>query len=142
MYLFGNCARIVQVISTQQTAKSIKISTYKDLIAWQKANLLAEAIYAVSNSFPKSETFGITSQLRRAALSVPTNIVEGFGRLNKNEFRHFLSIAFGSLAEVGYLLEFSHKQGYISDKELIEIVSIREECSRLIWGLHKSQKSV
>ncbi len=126
--------------STQQSAKSTRLSTYKELIAWQKADLLAHSVYVVSGAFPKSEVFGLTSQLRRAALSVPTNIVEGFARLNRNEFRRFLSISLSSLSEVNYLLEFACKQGYLSVDKLGELMLLREECSRLIWSLHKSQK--
>ena len=74
------------------------IKGYKKLKVWQKADELALAIYIESKKFPKEEIYGITSQLRRAALSVPTNIVEGSGRQNKKEFRQFVNIALGSLA--------------------------------------------
>ncbi len=72
---------------------------YKKLIAWQKANELAHRVYDLTLTFPKSELFGLISQLQRSALSIPTNIVEGHARNNKNEFKRFLSISLGSLAE-------------------------------------------
>jgi four helix bundle protein len=124
----------------QQSANSTKIRTYKDLIVWQKADQLAHAVYDVTIEFPKTEMFGFTSQLRRAALSVPTNIVEGFSRMNKNEFRHFLSISFGSLAEVQYLIEFATKQHLITVEKQTELISLKEDCSKLLWRLHASQK--
>lgn len=132
-----NC---IAVNSTMQTASSTKIFDYHDLIAWQKADELAHAVYTVTEKFPRNENFGLTSQLRRASLSVPTNIVEGFSRLNKNEFRHFLAISFGSLAEARYLLEFANKRLLIADEEYQPLAALREECSRLIWKLYKSQE--
>ena len=84
--------------------------------------------------------FGLTSQLRRAALSVPANIIEGYARVNKNHFRNFLSIALGSLAEVDYFLSFAFEIKLISGSDYQEVVGIREECGRLIWRLYQSQK--
>lgn len=113
---------------------------YRRLIAWQKSDVLAHKIYEVASHFPKNELFGLTSQLRRAALSVPTNIIEGYARASRNEFRHFLSIALGSLAEIGYLLEFSFKQKLVSEKDFQLLIALKEECGRLIWRLYQSQK--
>ena len=76
------------------------------MTVWHKADNLAYKVYTATNVFPKEEIYGITSQLRRAALSVPTNIVEGYGRQGKNELRQFANIALGSLAETRYLLDF------------------------------------
>lgn len=115
---------------------------YKKLIAWQKADKLAHNVYDVTQIFPKSEMFGLTSQLRRAALSVPANIVEGYARASKNEFRRFLSIALGSLSEVEYFLTFSYKQKLIKEGEYVLILALKEECGRLVWGLHQSQKEI
>lgn len=74
--------------------------SYKDLVAWQKAMDLVTATYRSTTTFPKEEQFGLTSQLRRAAVSIPSNIAEGQGRLSEKEFRHFLGLARGSLMEV------------------------------------------
>jgi len=123
----------------------VDISTqhgYRRLVAWQKADLLAHEIYFITQSFPKEEIYGLTSQLRRAALSVPANIVEGHARLSRNEFHHFLSIALGSLSEVEYFLEFSYKQKLIEKEKYDSVFSLKEECGRILWNLYQSQKQV
>ena len=76
------------------------VQSYRDLVAWNKAMELVTEIYRVTKQFPKEELFGLMSQLRRAAVSIPSNIAEGKGRLSKGEFRQFLGNARGSLAEV------------------------------------------
>ena len=103
------------------------IKGYKKLKVWQKADELALAIYIESKKFPKEEIYGITSQLRRAALSVPTNIVEGSGRQNKKEFRQFVNIALGSLAETEYLLEFCFKLDYLGEESYSNLEELRKE---------------
>lgn len=112
---------------------------YKRLIAWQFADKFAWEVYRASDKFPKDELYGLTSQLRRSALSVPLNIVEGYSRNSKNEFRQFLKISLGSLAEAGYLLEFSLKRGYLSQEGYTRIMAIKEQCGRIIWKLMKAQ---
>lgn len=112
---------------------------YKKLIAWQVADKLAWEIYQLTDKFPKDETYGVTSQLRRSALSVPLNIVEGYSRNSKNEFRQFLRIALGSLAETAYLVEFASKRKYITSNDYENLKSIKEECGRILWKLMKSQ---
>lgn len=126
------------MISNKQEA--ISYSGYKKLIAWQKSDELAKGIYKVTANFLKNEVFGITSQLRRAALSVPANIVEGYSRVNKNEFRRFLSIALGSLAEVEYFLSFSFEINLIKKSDYEYLINLKEECGRIIWKLYLSQK--
>ena len=79
---------------------------YKKLMVWEKADELAYQVYVISKNFPREEQFGLTSQIRRAAISIPTNIAEGVGRQGKNETRQFANIALGSLAETEYLLSF------------------------------------
>jgi four helix bundle protein len=111
---------------------------YKKLLVWQKANELAFQIYMVTKKFPKEEVYGITSQLRRAVLSIPTNIVEGYGRQNKNELRQFLNIALGSLSEVEYLLDFCLKLNYITNEEHKKIQDLHIEVGRLLWKFYKS----
>jgi|SRR3989338_6155048 len=112
---------------------------YKRLIAWQVADELAWEVYKSTDKFPKEELYGLTSQLRRATLSVPLNIVEGHSRNNKNEFRHFLRIALGSLAETDYLLQFSMRRQYINKLQHEKLSEIRVKCGRLLWKLMKSQ---
>ena len=86
---------------------------YKNLIIFQKADDLAFRIYKITERFPKHEILGLTSQIRRSALSVPTNIVEDYGRKTKKEFAQFINISLGSLSETKYLHEFSKKLGVI-----------------------------
>lgn len=112
---------------------------YKNLIVWQVADLLAKEIYRVTQKFPKNELYGLTSQLRRATLSVPLNIIEGYARNNKNEFRQFLRVALGSLAEVEYLLEFALAQNYLNQEDFDKISPLRKRCGQLLWKLYKSQ---
>lgn len=111
---------------------------YKNLIVWRKADELAYRVYLETKNFPKDELYGITSQLRRAALSVPTNIVEGFGRQGKNELRQFIRISLGSLAETEYLLEFCIRLQYLSDKTYKELDGLRKETGALLWNFFKS----
>ena len=93
-------------------------SLFRDSIAWQKAMELSVAIYAATRAFPKEEIFGLTNQMRRAAVSVPSNIAEGKGRLTTGEFLHFLGMARGSLLEVQTQIELSLRLGLGSRQEL------------------------
>jgi four helix bundle protein len=111
---------------------------YKKLIVWQKADDLAYKIYKATKKFPKEELYGIISQLRRAALSVPLNLVEGTGRQGKGETRQFANIALGSLAETKYLLEFSLRMNYIKEKEYKQLNALCAEIGKLLWGFYKS----
>jgi four helix bundle protein len=109
---------------------------YKDLFVWRYSIDLVPLIYRITKSFPSDELFGITSQLRRAIVSVPSNIAEGQGRAHHKEFIHFLSIALGSLAEVDTLLIIAGKLGFINQSQLQEIenkiLSIRKSLQKLI----------
>lgn len=111
---------------------------YKKLKVWQKADELAYSVYLATKDFPKEETYGITSQLRRAALSVPANIVEGYGRQGKNELRQFVNIALGSLAEVRYLMDFSSRLNYLSDEQQTALEDLADEVGRLLWKFYQS----
>ena len=103
-----------------------------------KADLLAKKVYSITRIFPRNEEFGITSQLRRAGLSVILNIVEGFARQGAVEYRRFLVIAFGSLKETKYLLYFSHQQNYLDTAAYQEVLSVAEEVSKILWTIiHK-----
>ena len=111
--------------------------TYKDLKVWQKSDELAFEIYKITKNFPKDELYGLTSQLRRAALSVPTNIVEGYARKGDKELGRFVSIAIGSMAETEYLLDFSKRLGYIDDHAYKKIEALRSEVGKLLWNFYK-----
>jgi four helix bundle protein len=91
---------------------------YKKLKIWQQSDELAFLVYLLTRNFPKEEVYGVTSQIRRAALSIPTNVAEGYGRQNRNELRQFINIALGSLSELRYLLSFALRLKYL-DKEKI-----------------------
>lgn len=98
----------------------MKTNSFKDLIVWQKAYKLVLKIYKTTKDFPKHETYGLAQQMRRAAVSLPSNIAEGYGRRHKAEYRQFLSVAYGSLSELEtqYLLSIDLK--YINKDEIIE----------------------
>ena len=111
---------------------------YQRLIVWQVADELAWEVYVLTDKFPKTEVWGLTSQLQRSALSVVLNIVEGHSRNSKKEFKRFLKISLGSLAEVDYLLRFSMRRKYMTESEFKKVNDLRERCGRLLWKLMKS----
>ncbi|HMQ43762.1 four helix bundle protein [Mariniflexile maritimum] len=114
-----------------------KAKSHKDLKVWQESMDFVILIYKVSEDFPKHEIYGLSSQIRRAAVSIPSNIAEGAGRKGENEFKQFLYIALGSLSEVETQLEISLRLGYINDIEIINnsIYFIRNILSNLIKSL-------
>ncbi len=112
--------------------------SYKDLIVWQKAKALAGDIYRATESFPKQETYGLTSQLRRASVSVASNIAEGQGRLTKGEFQQFLGHSRGSLLELETQLAIAVDLYYLSAVELTRLEAKTAEVSRLLNGLIES----
>lgn len=111
---------------------------YKKLIIWQKSDELALEVYKNTKNFPKNEIFSLTSQLRRAALSVPTNIVEGYARNNPAEFRQFLKIALGSLAETMYLLSVAFRLSYLTTLQYNKSNNKAEEIGRMLWKFYQS----
>ena len=111
---------------------------YRKLLVWQKADDLAMCIYQATKRFPNDELYGITSQLRRAALSVPINIVEGSGRQGKRELKQFVNIALGSLTEVEYLLGFCRQLGYLADQVYQELEAKRQSVGALLWKFYHS----
>ena len=111
---------------------------YKNIKAYQFANDLVIEVYKVTKDFPKEELYGLTSQLRRAAVSIPTNIAEGASRQHKRDYLHFLYIARGSSAETEYLLHLSNRLGYLRDKKFKEINSLKQEATKTLFGLISS----
>ena len=109
--------------------------SYKDLVAWQKAMELVTAIYRSTASFPAEERFGLTSQLRRAAVSIPSNIAEGQGRLSEKEFRYFLGQARGSLMEVETQLQIAQNLKYLEAEQTKEPLSDCAEVGKILNGL-------
>ena len=109
---------------------------WKKLDVWKLADDLAYRVYIITRNFPKEEKYGITSQLRRAALSIPTNLVEGYSRKGDKELSRFLSISLGSLAETKYLLHFSYKLKYLKDEEYEEISAEYEVLGKKLWRFY------
>ena len=107
------------------------VKAYTELIAWQKSIDLVTDVYGITRQFPKEEVYGLTSQIRRAAISVPSNIAEGQGRLSTGEFRQFLGHARGSLAEVETQIHIAEKLSYV----------LPEEADRLLSSAMKSGES-
>jgi four helix bundle protein len=113
---------------------------YQDLIAWQKAKALAAEIYRSTDLFPKTEVYGLTSQLRRAAVSIASNIAEGRGRLTKGEFCHFLGPARGSLLELETQLSIAVDLGFLGADQFKKLEQQTSEVRRLLNGLIESMR--
>ena len=111
---------------------------YKKIKAWQFADTVVIKIYTLTRSFPREELYGLCSQIRRAAISVASNIAEGAGRVHKKEYLNFLYIAKGSLAEVDYLCYFSNQIGYINQFEYSDTKQLLENTTKTLAGLIKS----
>lgn len=116
------------------------IESYQDLQVWQKAIALSVDIYRLTSQFPKEELYGITSQLRRASVSIVSNIAEGHSRDSTREFLHFISIAIGSLAEAETQLILAEKLGYMDNSSLKKIFSGTQELGRMLRGLQLALK--
>jgi len=118
-----------------------KIKTFKDLRAWQEGHRLVLAIYAATKEFPKEEQFGLTNQLRRAVVSITSNISEGFSRHSMKEKAQFYSMALGSLSEVQNQILIAKDVAYISEKYFQEISEQTVSVSKILNGLIKSSLS-
>jgi len=118
--------------------RSSKVEKFEDLIAWQKAHALAVNIYQLTSKEPFYKDFGLKDQVQRAAVSVMSNIAEGFERYSRQEFRQFLSIARGSVAEVRSQLHIAKSLEYISEEEFTTAYSLCRDVGNLIGGLRKS----
>ncbi|MEL7171024.1 MAG: four helix bundle protein [Bacteroidota bacterium] len=114
------------------------IESYTDLLVWQRAMDLVDSVYAATRSFPKSEQFGLTAQVRRAVVSIPSNIAEGWGRPSRKDFLRFLYIARGSLYEVETQLRIAKRQGFLHDDDLTGMLSQAETLSKMLLGLTRS----
>lgn len=117
------------------------MNSFRELIVWQKSMNLVTNIYLVTSSFPKSEQFGLTSQIKRSAISIPSNIAEGFGRNSKNEFVRFLQISMGSLFELQTQLEISSNLGYLAKNKFNELHDNSIEIEKMLKALIKSIKN-
>ena len=113
------------------------IRSYKDLDIWKKGVVLVKNIYLITNEFPKSETYVLVDQIRRAAISIPSNIAEGHTRQHKKEFRQFLFVALGSLSELETQLIIAEKLGYLEKEKLNRSLSEMDAIGKMTRGLIK-----
>jgi four helix bundle protein len=111
---------------------------YRDLLAWQKAMDLVEAVYRATRDFPREELYALTGQVRRAAVSVPSNIAEGEGRRSRRDFVRYLPIAYGSLRELETQLLIAGRLDYLTEAETEELLQSTGEVGRLLNGLSRS----
>jgi four helix bundle protein len=122
------------------TAK-VRTRHYRDLIVWQKAMSLTRDVYRETEALPNKEVFGLQSQMRRAAVSVPSNIAEGHGRLDDGNFRQFLANSRGSLFELQTQLELAADLKYLNEAKVAELMEQCEEVARMINGLIASMNT-
>jgi four helix bundle protein len=111
---------------------------HKRLVAWRKGMDLVEKIYELSKRFPREEIYGLTSQVRRAAVSVPSNIAEGAAGRSSVQFMNYLSVAIGSLNELATQLEIARRIGYLETLAYDETEALVDECLAVTYGLRKS----
>jgi four helix bundle protein len=111
------------------------VKSFRDLLVWQRAIQLSVAIYRLTQGFPREELYGLSSQIRRASVSVPSNIAEGHGRLNTGEYRQFLGIARGSNFELQTQLEIARALGFGKSELLDEAEGLSHEVGKMIHGI-------
>lgn len=114
------------------------MQTYKDLIVWQRSIQLVKAVYHLTASFPKTETFGLVSQMRRAAVSMPANIAEGYARKHRPEYIQFLRISFGSGAELETLMVLTEELAFAKKSETAQANQLLQETMRMLNKLISS----
>lgn len=113
------------------------IKSYRDLVVWQKSMALITEIYSITRLFPKEELYGLVSQIRRSAVSIPSNIAEGYGRYSTNDYTRFLQIAIGSLYELQTQLEICLNLGYLSKDTFEKVYEQSREIERMLSSLIK-----
>src|SRR5690606_2144810 len=118
------------------------VNTYQDLTVWQRSIDLIEAIYTLTRAFPNEERFGLTSQMRRAAVSIAANIAEGYGRSSRKDYAHFVGIAFGSSRELDTLLIVATRIGLTTDGHCTTCRKLLDECCRMLNVLHRKLRDV
>lgn len=115
----------------------VPMMPFESLRAWQSAHRLALAVYRTSETWPRREMYGLTSQARRAAVSVAANIAEGTAKRGKKEVGRFLEIALGSFSELTCLLRLSRDLGIMASEQWQTVEQVREETGKLLWGLYR-----
>lgn len=118
-----------------------RAKNYRELKVWQAGKDLTINVYNITKKYPSTEQFGLTSQTQRAAVSIPSNIAEGFGRHGSNEFKRFLSIAYGSVAELETQLTIANELKYFGDEEYDKLIDSTTQISKMLSGLIKSLRN-
>jgi four helix bundle protein len=108
------------------------IKSYRDLLVWQKGMLIVKLVYSETQKFPDGERFGLTNQLRRAAVSVPSNIAEGYGRNSTHDYVRFLRMAVGSLYEIQTQLEIANEQEYLTNDTKLKLINLTDELEKML----------
>lgn len=116
----------------------MKIHNFKELQVWQKAMELVVFVYQLTGNFPREEKLGLISQIQRCAISIPSNIAEGCGRVSEKEFKHFISIAMGSSFELETQLILAFKFGYLSEEQLTTFDQMIKPVQKMSFGLYNS----
>ncbi len=116
------------------------MKTHKDLIVWQKSIVLVKKVYALTQTFPKDEMFGLISQMRRCAVSIPSNIAEGHGRGSEKELVRFLEIALGSTAELETQLIISKELGFVTVEDFETLIREINEIVKMLSALNRNHK--
>ncbi len=113
------------------------VKTFEDLIIWQKSIVLTKQIYVITRKFPKEEIYGLSNQLRRASVSVASNIAEGYGRITRNDYKRFLSFSFGSSFEIQTQLIIGMEIGLINNEDFNESMMLSKEISAMLYAIMK-----
>jgi four helix bundle protein len=116
----------------------MSVTSYRDLKVWQQAMAVAKAVYELTSVFPKTEIYALSSQLQRAAVSIPSNIAEGHARQSPGDFARYLSIAMGSAAELETQLLLAQELGYTTPERVSKLLESSAEVGRMLRGLQKS----
>ncbi len=117
------------------------VISYRDLNVWQDAIAIVADVYKATEKFPRTEAFGLASQIQRAAVSIPSNVAEGHARGSDREFHHFLSITLGSIAEVETQLTIAEKLGYLDRQETLSLLAQMDRLGKMVKGLQKTVKA-
>jgi len=117
------------------------MKTFRELIVWQKAMIFVTEVYKISKQFPNDENFGLTSQIRKSAVSIPSNISEGYGREGLNDYLRFLNIAIASLFELQTQLEIAFNLEYINKEKFDNLYELSREIERMLSSFIRSLKS-
>jgi len=117
------------------------VRSYRDLVVWQLAMQLTKDVYQATETLPKSELYGLTSQLRRSAVSIPSNIAEGHARESSKEYLHHVSMAMGSLAELETQLTLTSELNYLSQQSVTNLLASADDLGRRLRGLQKSMRA-